>query len=271
MHVGWNLLARHTDPRSNFLWWGVAGYLVIFGPWSLWRLAQDANWNATLVIAITVTAITIAIYLVSLRAAYRYAPVALVYPIARSSPLLIAVWSVLFFDETLSLLGWTGILISVIGLAWLAATARAGEPARALPWAGLAALSTSIYSLSDKVAVAYLPTFASQIGMVSVCYLVGFVALSVGNLKEIGRIVPLMRPGWGTLLVGSVCVGLAYALVIHAMHYLPAAYVVTFTNVGLVLATLLSIFAFREREHWRTRLVAVIVITIGIVCVGFAR
>lgn len=109
----------------------MAGYLVIFRPWSLLRLVHDANCSTALVIAMTVTATTIAVYLVSLRASYRFAPVALVYPIARSSPLLIA-----------------------------------------------------------------------------------------------------------------VC---------------------------LVLATLLSIFAFREREYWRTRLAAVVVITIGIVCVGFAR
>lgn len=271
MHVAWNMLARHTDPRSNFLWWGVAGHLALLGPWSLWRLVQDANWNSTLVLAITVTGCANAFYFVGLRAAYRRAPVALVYPIARSSPLLIAFWSVLFFDETLSLLGWAGILVSVVGLIWLGATARGGEPARALPWAALAALSTSVYSLSDKVAVEYLPTFASQLGMVSACYLFGFSALSVGNLRETGRIIPLSRPSWRPLVAGSLCVGTAYALVIHAMQYLPAAYVVTFTNVGLVLATLLSIFMFGERAHWRSRLAAVVVISAGIVGVGLAR
>lgn len=271
MHVSWNLLARHTDPRSNFLWWGVAGHLVLLGPWSLWRLAQDAQWSGTLVAAILVTGFANAFYFMGLRGAYRRAPVALVYPIARSSPLLIALWSVLFFDESLSLLGWVGILVSVVGLVWLGWTAREGEPRRALPWAVLAALCTSIYSLSDKVAVGYLPSFGSQLGMVSACYLFGFTALSLANLREAGRLVPAVRPLWRYVIAGSLCVGVAYALVIHAMQYLPAAYAVTFTNAGLVLATLLGIFLFGERAHWRTRLAAVTVISAGIVCVGLAR
>lgn len=271
MHVSWNLLARHTDPRSNFLWWGVAGHLVLLGPWSLWRLAQDAQWSTTLVAAMVVTGVANALYFTGLRGAYRRAPVALVYPIARSSPLLIALWSVLFFGESLSALGWAGILVSVVGLVWLGWTAREGEPRHALPWAALAALCTSIYSLSDKVAVAYLPTFGSQLGMVSACFLVSLTALSLANLRESGSIVPAVRPRWRSVAAGGVFVGTSYALVIHAMQYLPAAYVVTFTNAGLVLATLLGIFVFNERAHWRTRLAAVTVITAGIVCVGLAR
>lgn len=271
MHVSWNLLARHTDPRSNFLWWGVAGHLVLLGPWSLWRLVHDANWTPALVGAIVVTGVANALYFMGLRGAYRRAPVALVYPIARSSPLLIALWSVWFFGETLSPLGWAGILVSVVGLVWLGFTAREGEPRRALPWAALAALCTSIYSLSDKVAVAYLPSFGSQLGMVSACFLFSLTALSLANLREAGSIVPAVRPRWRFVAAGSLFVGTSYALVIHAMQYLPAAYVVTFTNAGLVLATLLGIFAFGERAHWRTRLAAVTVISAGIVCVGLAR
>ena len=64
--------------------------------------------------------------------------------------------------------------------------------------------------------------------------------------------------------------GIAYALVIHAMLFLPAAYVVTFTNAGLALATMLSIFIFKEYERAVTRLTTVVVISLGIVCVGIA-
>ena len=71
-------------------------------------------------------------------------------------------------------------------------------------------------------------------------------------------------------MIGVLFVGIAYALVIHAMLFMPAAYVVTFTNAGLVLATLLSIFVFGEKERALTRLMAVLVISFGIVCVGLA-
>lgn len=268
MHVTWNILARQTNPKSNYLWWGVGGHLVFFGPWSIWRLISDAHWNEILVMAILVGGIANAVYLVALKAAYRRAPVALVYPIARSSPLLIAIWSVIFFGETLSLFGWLGIAISVTGLLWLGSTAHGGEPAKAIPWAVLAAVGTSIYSLTDKLAVVHLPTFGSQLGLVSVCFMFGFIALTVGNMRECKRIIPESRPRIIPLMIGVLFVGIAYALVIHAMLFMPAAYVVTFTNAGLVLATLLSIFVFGEKERALTRLMAVLVISFGIVCVG---
>lgn len=270
MHVTWNILARQTNPKSNYLWWGVGGHLVFFGPWSIWRLIYDAHWNEILVMAILVGGIANAVYLVALKAAYRRAPVALVYPIARSSPLLIAIWSVIFFGETLSLFGWLGIAISVTGLLWLGSTAHGGEPAKAIPWAVLAAVGTSIYSLTDKLAVVHLPTFGSQLGLVSVCFMFGFIALTVGNMRECKRIIPESRPRIIPLMIGVLFVGIAYALVIHAMLFMPAAYVVTFTNAGLVLATLLSIFVFGEKERALTRLMAVLVISFGIVCVGLA-
>lgn len=55
MHVAWNLLARHADLRSNFLWWGVSGHLLLLGPYSLYSLARDAQWTPTLVAAILIT------------------------------------------------------------------------------------------------------------------------------------------------------------------------------------------------------------------------
>lgn len=270
MHVTWNLLARQTDPKSNFLWWAVAGHLVIFGPWSVWSLITEVNWNVGLVMAILIGGCANAAYLVALKAAYLRAPVALVYPIARSSPLLIAVWSVIFFGEKVSLFGWFGIAVSVLGLFWLGSTVRGGEPSKAIPWAVLAAVGTSVYSLTDKVVVVHLPTFGSQLGLVSVSFLFGFFALSVGNFRDCKKFYPKSRPGFVFLMIGSLFVGNAYALVIHAMLYLPAAYVVTFTNAGLALATLLSIFFLGERERAATRLKAVVVISFGIVCVGLA-
>ena len=73
------------------------------------------------------------------------------------------------------------------------------------------------------------------------------------------------------LLVGSLCVGLAYALVIHAMRILPAAEVVAYTNAGIVLATMTSLLVFRERMQWRQRAVAAGVVCAGLACIGVGR
>ena len=264
MHVAWNLLARASHPDTRFLWWALVGYLVVLGPWSLYALATEANWSYSLAGLLAVSALANSLYFLVLGAAYRRAPVALVYPIARSSPLLIALWSSLLFGEVIAVSGWLGILISVVGLLLLAASARHGDSRRAVTWAVIAAFATSMYSLSNKFAVPSLPTYGSQLGLVSVDLAVSFIALSLEQRMRLGHWRPSVMPPVSRWLPAGLFIGNAYGLVIFAMQYLSAAYAVAFTNAGIVIAGLLSVFAFKEREHAGRRIAAMVVITVGL-------
>ena len=264
MHVAWNLLARAGHPDTRFLWWALVGYLIILGPWSLYALVIDAQWSWSLAMLLVISALANAVYFLVLGAAYRNAPVALVYPIARSSPLLIALWSSLLFSEMIAASGWFGILITVAGLLLLAISARHGDTRRAVLWAVIAAFATSVYSLSNKFAVASLPTYGSQLGLVSVDLTVSFIALSLEQRVRLGRWRPSMMPPIVRWVPAGLFIGNAYGLVIFAMQYLSAAYAVAFTNAGIVVAGLLSIFVFGERERWSMRLAAMVIVTSGL-------
>lgn len=264
MHVGWNLLARHVDPRCNYLWWGLLAHTLIFGLWGLWHLAREALWTPTLVLAMACSGAALALYFWALRHAYRHAPVAFVYPLARSSPLLVALLGWWLFGADLGGWGWLGILISVLGLLLLSLTASHGDARHAVPWALAATLCTTVYTLSDKTALDYLPTFGSLTGFASSGYLVAWAALTALNLREHGRWIPAARPPWRYLLAGGLTLGPAYVLVLHAMRWLEAAHAVSYTNAGIVLATLLSLFLFREREAWPQRLAAAALISAGL-------
>ena len=265
MHVAWNLLARHVDKEADYLWWGLLAHMVLMGPIGLYGLIFDAQWTGTLLLATLVMMIANSAYFISLRRAYHYAPVAVVYPLARSSPLLIAFWSILFFGEELPSQAWVAISISVIGLWLLGLSARAGDTVHAIPWALTAALFTSIYSLSDKVAVAFLPTFPALLGFVTLGYLASFIALSMQNKSRNNRVVPIKRPAMKYILPGGIFIGSAYALVIQAMQLLPAAYVVSFTNAGIVLANILAITLLKERHVWQWRLLTSLIVSSGLV------
>jgi len=269
MHVAWNLLARHVDSRCNYFWWGLLAHLLMLGPWALWRLFQDAHWNSHFIVVMLITAVANSFYFLALRKAYHYAPVAIVYPIARSSPILIALWAWLFFDQAINVYGILGITINAIGLWILADSSMKGDTAHAIPWAMVAALATSIYSLSDKFAVSYLPTFGAQLGFITVGYATSFVIISLIQYRETHRIVPQCRPKLIYLLPGGLFIGTAYALVVRAMLELPASYVVTYTNSGIVLATIFSIWIFNEREEKVRRLMASVVICMGLILLGF--
>ncbi len=264
MHVVWNLLARASRPDARFLWWALVGYLVILGPWSLYALITQAHWSLNLAGLLTISALANSLYFLMLGAAYRRAPVALVYPIARSSPLLIALWSSLLFGEVIVAMGWTGIFISVGGLLLMASSAWHGDGRRVLLLAVAAAFATSLYSLGNKFAVASLPTYASQLGLVSVDLTASFLALSIEQRLRFGRFRPPATPPLSRWLPAGLFIGNSYALVVFAMQYLSAAYAVAFTNAGIVIAGLISIFAFGEREHAGRRLAAMVVITLGL-------
>ena len=271
MHVTWNLIARHQPRDSEPLWWVLLGHLILVAPWGLVRLAVEAQWSLGLLGLLLLSAAANVLYFHGLQRAYQHAPVAFVYPLVRSSPLLIAAWSLLFFGESLGVLAWTGIAISVLGLVAMARTARGHDEGRALPWTLLAMLATSVYSLADKAATAQIAGFGGIVGYLSVGYLAAWLAMTARVRRSTGRWAPKARPGAVVLLVGSLCVGLAYALVIDAMRTLPAAEVVAYTNAGIVLATMTSLLVFHERTQWKRRAVAAGVVCAGLAFIGIGR
>lgn len=270
LHVTWNLLARHVPARQEFIWWALAGHLALIGPWAVWTLAAEARWDATLAACVGLSGAALAVYFLSLRLAYRHAPVALAYPIARSAPLFITLAGAWLFGETFDALGLAGIGVSSLALVLLGASAWRVEAGRAIAPALVAALATTVYSLSDKVAVGHLPGFASRLGYISLGYLVAWLALTLALRRETSHWLPRQRPPARLLGAGALAIGTAYALVVHAMASLPAAYTVALSNGGIVIAAFLSVFWFGERQHRRARLAWASVLAVGLAMVAAA-
>ena len=271
MHVTWNLYARHQPRDAHPIWWVLLVHIIALGPWGLYSLATEITWNAEFALLLGLSAVANTLYFIALRQAYVNAPVALVYPLVRSSPLFIAIWSTLIFGDILSRATWLGIAISVAGLLILASTAWRNRERLAIPWAVVAMLSTSIYSLSDKAATAHLVSFGGVLGFITVGFLLSWSAVSIQIRRETGLWRPAITPRPASLIVGGLSVGLAYALVIHAMRFLPAAEVVAYTNAGIVIASLISMTVFGEHSHWRTRTMGILWICVGLTTLAVNR
>jgi phosphonate utilization associated putative membrane protein len=254
MHVTWNLLARHTRADAEFLWWAIGGHILLFGPWSLVSMARQAQDLSQLLSYMSVSSVALFIYFAALRTAYRRAPVALVYPLARSAPLLIALISVVFLGDHLSPLGWAGIIASTVSILQLGASGRHGVTRGALLPAALAACATTVYSLADKLAVSQLPSYPAQLGYVSGTFLGAWLLYSLWLYEKRGRWWPSQHPGAWPLLIGAAFIGSGYGLVIGAMRVIPAAYAVALSNLGIVAAAIFSVFVFGDSEHAQKRL-----------------
>jgi len=270
MHVAWNLLARRVTPAAHFLWWAVGAHILLFAPWTLPAFAEVIAVDPVLGTTVLVTGLANGVYFIALRHAYRHAPAGAVYPLARSAPLLVALGETLVFGRVLPSMAWAGVALSVFGL-WLIAfdtRAHAHGVRRALPFAALAAVMTSIYSLSDKVAALRLPHIEDALAFVTAAFLIAWAMLSVELKWREGRWWPAARPSKRALLIGSLTVGVAYALVISTMRTLPAAYAVTFANGGILLTVVIGILWLGECEGWQRRLAGATASAIGLGIVG---
>lgn len=234
----------------------VGAHLVLFGAWTIPRIVPALIADPAFTLAVLVTGVTNGVYFIALRHAYRHAPAGAVYPLARSAPLLVALGETLLFGRALPAEAWLGVALSVIGL-WLIAFDMRPHGIgirRALPFAALAALMTGVYSLSDKVAALRLERIEDAIGFVSVTFCIAWLVLTLELRAREGRWWPAARPDAVRVLAGGLTVGVAYALVIHSMRALPAAYAVTLANGGVLLMVLLGMLWLGEREGWQRRL-----------------
>lgn len=270
LHVSWNLLTRKTPSEANFLWWIVGLYVLIFAPFTLLDFLHHASQSPVLYLCVLISGTTNGLYFLALRAAYHQAPASAVYPMVRSSPLLIAIVETTIFGHNFPLSSWAAILLAAVGL-WLIATSShdgISRLSKAWPYALSAATMTVIYSLSDKVAASNMHGINSALGYVCVNFAISWIFLCLEQKWRTQRWIPTKTPTTIALSIGTVGVGTAYALVIFAMGWLPAAYAVTLTNAGIVFTVLLGVLWLKEKVGWRKRAIGSSFVVAGLIVIG---
>jgi len=272
LHVSWNILTRRTTGEANFLWWIVGLSALLFAPFTLPDFIHAAAKSPELYLCAAISGTTNGLYFLALRRAYTLAPASAVYPMVRSSPILIAIVETLFFGRSFPSLSWVAILLALFGLWMIATSAHEGVKrlSRAWPYALFAALMTVVYSLSDKVAAVNILDIRTAMGYVCVNFAISWGFLVLEQKRRTRHWVPAATPPVHGLVIGTIGVGTAYALVIYAMHDLPAAYAVTLTNAGIVLTVLLGVTWLKEHEGWQQRISGSCLVVIGVILVSMS-
>ena len=205
LHVSWNLLTRRTHSDANFLWWIVGLYVLVFAPFTLSDFVRAAEQSPVLYMCAAISGTANGMYFLALRSAYHQAPASAVYPMVRSSPLLIALVETLLFGRSFPLLSWFAILISASGLWLIATSAHDGVTRlnRAWPYALFAACMTVVYSLSDKVAASNMQGLKAALGYVCVNYAIGWIFLCLEQKRRTRHWIPVTTPALKSLLIGT--------------------------------------------------------------------
>ena len=251
MHASWNALAkRSADPLAFLTALGGAGLIAYAVPAGL-MLARHGLPASALPFMVASAALEIT-YVFTLAAAYRHGALALTYPAARgTSVLLVPLLAILLLGERPSPAALSGIGLILAGLLTINVLAARGRAAqeliarrRGVVFALLTGCVIAAYSLVDKSGVARAHPLVYVYGVIGLTTL-GAAGWSLRYRRaELAR---ELRDNPRAIAIGGVLNMGAYLIVLAAMRIANVSYIVPLRETSIVFATLLGITALHER------------------------
>jgi len=261
LHAAWNALMKVNADRLIMVATMVASQAVIglmvvpfvaFPPPEAWPFIAASTVLHTA-------------YFVFLILAYRYGDLSHVYPIARGvSPLIVALISVVFIGEYLSMEATISVVLVAFGIMSLTLT-RGAEGFRE-PKAIFFALGTGVfiagYTLADGLGARTTVSAHSYVFWLNVFD--GLPLLVIAYFMRRGRIREQVRLCWKAGVLSGVVSLVAYWIVIWAMTLAPMAMVSAVRETSMIFAVLIGVFFLKERLNL-VRLVSVAITLFGVV------
>lgn len=270
----WNLCAKKAAGGLPFVWlFGLVSLLVAlpFG-WLSWS-ANAGQLSGAAWLAIAASALVHALYSLVLQKGYRASDFSLVYPLARGTGPLFAVFgAILALGEVPSLLGWLGIAAVLLGIVLIAGLTRAftlpSEKMRAgFVWGALTGLCIAGYTLIDGWVV-------KTLGLAPVLYyFLGLLLRSLLLAPQALRQPQALREQWRANRFYIIAVGvlapLAYTLVLFAMTMAPLSYVAPVRELSMLLGVVLGARLLREAFD-PSRVIGTVCMVVGVVLLALA-
>jgi drug/metabolite transporter (DMT)-like permease len=266
LHTTWNLLLKQSGEKYMAIWWAAVVGAGLFLPVLFFTgLPARATWHL-LILSVLLEAA----YYVVLSAAYNDSDFSLVYPLGRgTAPAFIALWSVLFLRETLTVGGMIGLIVIVLGLLVVGGSSlfqsHETPHLRGIVLALFVALLISIYTVVDGTAVRQTAALPYTIMI--------FLLLPVFTAPLLIR-----RYGWRTLksefglhsfrfLAIGVLTIAAYSLALWAYSFALLGYAGAIREVSVVMAAFAG-WQFLSEKLGGWRVIGAIVIFVGILVIA---
>lgn len=264
LHAGWNAMLKAIDDRAGVL--GavsfahvVAGVLLI----SLSPVPDRASWPSIFVS----TVVHYGYYLLLFRA-YRLGDLSQVYPISRGlAPAFVAISAYVLIGEQLGLQGWFGLATISAGICLLAILRGAVLAQRStIGLALLLGVFIGTYSVADGIGIRQAGTATGYMGWLFLCEAPVPLAIALYRRRNRGRFAPRTLI-WGAM--GGIASVTAYGLVLYVKTLAPLGAVSALRESSVIIAALIGVVMFGERP-WQGRLVAAVVVAIGVVALATA-
>ena len=274
IHAFWNMLAKKAADKLSFLWCSLSISFAIFSFFFFFLGYHHVSIPPKGFIFIFVSALLHSMYFTSLGFAYDRGDLSLVYPIARSAPIFVAIWAICFMGERLSLPGMLGILIVVFGAYiigfptfslthFIQPIRLLKDPSYQLAW--LTALIISLYSVNDKLGVHYIPPF-SYLYLINM--LMCFIVMPFVVMRKKGIFFREWTKNKTLIILGSVMIFSSYLLILCAMRISKVSYIVAIRQLSIVFAVLMGSLILKEK-HGKIRFLASLCIFAGVLLIVF--
>ncbi len=267
MHAGWNLLVKRASNKEVFMWWALLIGALIYSPILLANLPIPIEvWPYAVL-----SALLEVFYFWILTRAYERHDFSLVYPISRgAAPALLALWAVIFLNESLRELGVLGIALILTGV-FLVGQGKLRFAQAAMPGllpALTIALCISIYSVIDAAAVRMMPAAPYSV------LLIGLIALfftPVVMRKHGGQALRAeWQRHWRAILAVGILHTLAYLLVLQVYAASQVSYAGALREISVVFAAVAG-WLWQGEPFGKMRTLGAGLIFLGVLALAFAK
>jgi len=268
LHALRNFLNKRAMDKQAFIWWYEIFGLLFFLPIFIITLLK-VDFSITIPYVL-LSGIIHFIYWYFLSKALALGDLSLIYPIMRSSPALVLLFSITILKENVSLHGGIGILLVVFGVysinlqkidyRELIKPLRSIVSDRSTQYAFLTLVSVAAYSLIDKIAV-------SKMHPVFFAFLYPWISLGlftphVLNATKKGVLLREWRIHKRSILTCGLISICGYFLILWAFTLERMSYILGLRQISIVIAVILGGQLLNEKNKM-IRVISSAIIFIG--------
>lgn len=272
-HALWNYVAKEAGDKDSFMLLINVFSLAIFLP-VFYVILPEIYFPVEIIPFLFISGVAETIYFLALGKAYEEGDLSVVYPVARSSPMFVAIAASLLIGERITAWGALGIAFILFGVYVLHLKGWSGEeltrPLKALGdpasrYAFVAALGTTVYSISDKMGVTAVDPllYSFWLGFV----ITGMLSLVTVKRRGVSLLREELRGSLFRVSVAGVLVKGGYMLVLVAMSLAQVSYILALRQVSVVLGAALGVVLLKER-YGGVRIVGSMIIFVGVYLLG---
>lgn len=265
LHASWNIIIKGGKNKEfesglNVIGGGLSIACVL----PLVPMPHSSSWIYMLASVFFQT-----LSFLGISASYRLADMTYAYTVMRGTAPLFVAFGMLFLGESITMMGWIGILCICAGV--LALTSQNFLSKNFNRWGTLVSLGTGVliccYMIIDGFGV---QLSENPISYVCWLFLLNACPLNIILISRHGKeYLHYARQRWITGLVGGLCSVCAYGVALWAMTRAPIELIAALRSLSVVVGMLMAVF-FLHEHFTLPRFLAVVLVTAGTIVLRLA-